>query len=114
MALKSAQMADLNVPQATLDGAHRWLDHVAGKGKDLGRFGYTSSNDLKNAMTAEGLLCLEYLGTRREDSVLPSRSDPTIPPAGALGRQNTYHRGNAAEHGDHDLPFVIALHEQRR
>jgi hypothetical protein len=37
MALKSGQMAGLDVPQATLDGAKKWLDRVAAKGKNLGQ-----------------------------------------------------------------------------
>ncbi len=91
MALKSAQMADLNVPQATLDGARRWLDHVAGKGDNLGRFGYTSAGDLKNAMTAEGLLCLEYLGTRREDSVLQMGAQYLLKNLPKTGKDNSYY-----------------------
>ena len=40
MALKSGQMADLNVPQETLDLAKKWLASVRGKGKNNSRFAY--------------------------------------------------------------------------
>ena len=70
MALKSAQMANLRVPTDTLLGSRTWLDRVAGKGDQLGQFGYTGPNNLKPAMTAEALLCLQYLDVSRDDPQL--------------------------------------------
>ncbi|HIA17872.1 MAG TPA: hypothetical protein EYN70_00350 [Planctomycetaceae bacterium] len=72
MALKSAQMANLAVPAETLDGVRTWLDHVSGQGKQLGQFGYTSRTSLTPAMSAEGLLCLQYLDVSRDDPLLES------------------------------------------
>jgi hypothetical protein len=69
MALKSGQMAELNVPQATLDKAKLWLKHVGATGKNEGRFGYTN-NSPNLTMTAEALLCLQYLGSERNDKRL--------------------------------------------
>jgi hypothetical protein len=67
MALKSAQMAGLNVPQQTLDRTRKWLETtVAGSGQNTGRFGYQNASG-QPAMTAEALLCLEYLGAERTD-----------------------------------------------
>src|SRR5205085_9748170 len=60
MALKSGQRAGLNVPQATLDGASRWLDSC--ETTDGGGFGYTGPGDFP-AMSAVGLLCRHDLGT---------------------------------------------------
>jgi hypothetical protein len=60
MALKSGQMAGLEVPSRTLAGATKWLDSVASP--DGGGYGYTSPADGPSAMTAVGLLCREYLG----------------------------------------------------
>jgi hypothetical protein len=91
MALKSAQMADLNVPQETLDGARKWLNHVAGKGDKLGRFGYTNPGDVKNAMTAEALLCLAYLGTPREDSRMQLGAQHLAKHLPQQGKDNSYY-----------------------
>ena len=73
MALKSGQMAELNVPQATLDKAKQWLVIVGGEGDNEGRFGYTN-NSPNLTMTAEGLLCLQYLGGERNDPRLVAGS----------------------------------------
>lgn len=69
MALKSAQMAGLDVPPATLTNVRRWLTSVERQGNERGRFGYLS-RDNSYAMTAEALLCLEYLGVPRDDPSL--------------------------------------------
>jgi len=70
MAIKSAQMANLAVPSETLDGVRTWLDRVAGKGNKLGQFGYASPSDLKPTMSAEALLCHQYLDMPRHDPTL--------------------------------------------
>jgi|GEM_PF-1997679 len=70
MAIKSAQMANLAVPAETLDGVRNWLDRVAGKGNKLGQFGYASPSDLKPTMSAEALLCHQYLDMPRHDPTL--------------------------------------------
>ncbi len=63
MALKSGQMAGLNVPNSTLNGASKWLDSCetgkAGSG-DYG-YGYVGKGSTPT-MTAVGLLCRQYLG----------------------------------------------------
>lgn len=59
MALKSGQLAGLEVPPQTLAAASRWLDEVSsleGSG-----YGYVSPGATPT-MTAVGLLCREYLG----------------------------------------------------
>jgi hypothetical protein len=69
MALKSAQMANLHVPEGVLDLARKWLDSVAGKNDQLGRFAY-QGGAYSPTMTAEALLCREYLGAQRDDADL--------------------------------------------
>jgi hypothetical protein len=59
MALKSGQMAGLNVPKSTLDGASKWLDSVMTS--DKGGYGYTGPQETPT-LTAVGLLCRMYLG----------------------------------------------------
>ena len=69
MALKSAQMAGLKVPQGTLDKAKGYLSRVR-RGKDKAEFGYQNSGGGTPAMTAEGLLCYQYLGAKAGDPLL--------------------------------------------
>lgn len=59
MALKSGQMAGLEVPNATLVGASKWLDDVATP--DGSGYGYRSPGATPT-MSAVGLLCRQYLG----------------------------------------------------
>lgn len=64
MALKSGQMAGLNVPTITLKNADRYLDSVetmGSNGKGTGKFGYTSPGS-SYTMSSVGLLCRQYLG----------------------------------------------------
>jgi hypothetical protein len=71
MALKTAEMAGMNVPAATFEGIGGFLDTVAnGNGS---RYGYKRDSTLKPAspvtaaVTAEGLLCRQYLGWPQRD-----------------------------------------------
>jgi hypothetical protein len=71
MALKTAEMAGIAVPVATFEGIGEFLDTVAiGNGS---RYGYRRDSALKPAgavtaaVTAEGLLCRQYLGWPQQD-----------------------------------------------
>jgi hypothetical protein len=68
MALKSGQMAKLQVNQATLDGVqNKWLPSV-GKGDYAGIYRYQPEREgFLPSMTAVGLLCKEYLGCAKAD-----------------------------------------------
>jgi hypothetical protein len=74
MALKSAEMAGLPVPPRTLEGVKRWLASVEANKPAGGLFGYQSATPTP-AMTAQGLLCLQYLGARRDDPRLRAGTD---------------------------------------
>ena len=65
MALQSARMAGLDVPLNTLDRASAFLDSVAKE--DGSRYCYHPGRAPTTAMTAEGLLCRQYLGWKRDD-----------------------------------------------
>jgi len=69
MALKSGEMSGLNVPKTAYVGVGKWLDSVQSKSSP-GQFSYHPSQDASLAMTAEGLLMRQYLGTRRNDPQL--------------------------------------------
>ncbi len=71
MALKTAEMAGMAVPAATFEGIGGFLDTVAnGNGS---RYGYKRDSTFKPAspvtaaVTAEGLLCRQYLGWPQKD-----------------------------------------------
>jgi hypothetical protein len=71
MALKSAEMAGIDVPREVFAGLEAFLDSVAiDKGR---RYGYMRHSEQKPAspvtpaVTAEGLLCRQYLGWPRRD-----------------------------------------------
>ena len=70
MALKSGQLAALNVPSNAFAGSARFLDLVAA-GERRGQFSYTPGQGVGSpAMTAVGLLCRQYLGMRRDDPAM--------------------------------------------
>ena len=65
MALHSARMAGLELPEKPFDLARRWLD-FAGGGEHGGLYGYQSPTDISRAMVATGMFC------RQLDLVPPS------------------------------------------
>jgi hypothetical protein len=69
MALKSGEMAGLNVPKEAYVGVSRWLDSVESKSA-AGQFSYHPTKEVSPAMTAEGLLMRQYLGAKRDDAPL--------------------------------------------
>ena len=59
MALKSAQMAGLDVPELTMRKAIKFIDSVCAEGSDEG-YGYVGKGSSKT-MSSVGLLCRQYL-----------------------------------------------------
>jgi hypothetical protein len=68
MALQSARMAGLHVPSESLLRVGNFLDSVS---HDAGaKYAYTPGQGKRLSMTAEGLLCRQYLGWPRNDARL--------------------------------------------
>jgi hypothetical protein len=95
MALQSARMAGLDVPDEVLERATRFLDLVQEQGGARYRY---EPNELKSstlAMTAEGLLCRQYLGWPRNHPALLSGVkyllEPENLPDWDSGHRNLYH-----------------------
>jgi hypothetical protein len=65
MALQSARMAGLEVPEDNLRRVERFLDNVAQENGS--RYPYQRDGQVKLSMTAEALLCRQYLGWDRDD-----------------------------------------------
>jgi hypothetical protein len=61
MALKSAQMAGLDVSDVTMRKAQRFLDSVCGEGSDEGYRYLPANQGSTPTMSAVGLLCRQYL-----------------------------------------------------
>jgi len=67
MALQSARMAGLEVPQTALDGITRYLDSNSAS-NDSTYYRYTMEEVYPSmTMTAEGILCRQYLGWDQND-----------------------------------------------
>ena len=72
MALQSARMAGITVPAKTMDRVGGFLDEAAVGYGD--RYGYMVETVATKSMTAEGLLCRQYLGWKQDDQRLISGS----------------------------------------
>ena len=88
MALKSGEMAGLEVPGEVHDGIRKWLKSVEGNQPVGGRFGYTNQNATP-AMSAEGLLCLQFLGTSRNDPAMRAGADYLLTQLPEIRQANT-------------------------
>lgn len=73
MALQSARMAGMEVPSPTLDLVGQFLDSVAFEGGS--RYAYLPGGETKRSMTAESLLCRQWLGWAKDDDRLQRGAD---------------------------------------
>ena len=67
MALQSARMAGLDVPSDVFHKISKFLDAVSDEGS---YYAYMPDYNTKPTLTAEGLLCRQYLGWRKDDERL--------------------------------------------
>ena len=74
MGLQSALMAGLDVPNATLARISKYLDSVAMYGGGFYKY-QIERQGFTPAMTAEGLLCRQYLGWKQNDERLLEGAD---------------------------------------
>ena len=68
MALQNALMAGLEVPSSTLQNVNKFLDAM--QDSSGSQYHYHAGNYTNHAMTAEGLLCRQYLGWKQDDERL--------------------------------------------
>ena len=61
MALKSARLGGIDVPEEVFDKAKIFMDSIA-TGKSKGAYGYTTTKDVKPAMIAEAMFCQQLVG----------------------------------------------------
>jgi hypothetical protein len=64
MALQTARMADIEVPSTAWEKVSEYLDKAT---LDGSRYGYQANTEHTKSMTAEALLCRQYLGWQQDD-----------------------------------------------
>ncbi len=96
MALKSGEMAGLSVPPKVFEGVKRWLSSVEANRPIGGHFGYQSATPTP-AMTAQGLLCLQYLGVRRDDPRMRAGTDYLLAHLPRPGTDTSYYWYHATQ-----------------
>lgn len=89
MALQSARMAGLQVPQNTLDRVGRFLNTVSKNGGS--RYSYVPDRGPSPSMTAEGLLCRQYLGWSQQDPRLNDGVDYLLNNTISFERPDAYY-----------------------
>jgi hypothetical protein len=97
MALKSGQLAGLNVPKETLEGAGKFLNSVMTS--DGSGYKYTEGTPASPTMTAVGLLCRQYLGWNyKNPNLLAGVNTLKNSPPGALNSIYFYYYATQVMH----------------
>jgi hypothetical protein len=95
MAIQSARMAKLEVPSEVLDRAAGFLDLVQEQNGSRYRYEQNPNLPTTPAMTAEGLLCRQYLGWQKNHPALRAGISylvqPENLPSWSNGRRNVYY-----------------------
>ena len=88
MALQSGLMAGLEVPSPTLEAITKYLDTAT---KDGSTYAYQRGREETLPMTAEALLCREYLGWQRDDPRLRKGGDYLLQNPVDYDAENVYY-----------------------
>jgi hypothetical protein len=88
MALKSGEVAGLEVPTTSYQLVGKWLESVERPG---GQYSYHPTREAGLAMTAEGLLMRQYLGARRDDPILITGSRFLSTRLPSFGERDAYY-----------------------
>lgn len=89
MAMQSARMAGIEVPSPVYDRIGKFLDTVA---RDEGaRYGYQFNAGATLALSAEGLLCRQYLGWPHDDQRLRNGVDYLLANLPQWDKRNVYY-----------------------
>ncbi len=125
MALQSARMAGLNVPSPTLENIRDFLDSVSRESGS--QYAYQENTRAAESMTAEGLLCRQYLGWSRVDGRLQRGADFLIErmPSWEAGTRNVYYwyyatqvchhmEGNYWRTWNQEMREVLPRHQVRK
>jgi hypothetical protein len=89
MALQSARMAGLEVPSPTFERLSKFLDSV--QRDDGSRYAYQLQAGATLTLTAEGLLCRQYLGWKHDDGRLRIGVDYILANLPEWDKRNVYY-----------------------
>lgn len=89
MALQSARMAGIEVPSPTYDAITKFLNSVQFEEGSL--YAYHVGDGATQAVTAEGLLCRQYLGWKHDDKRLRGGVDYLLANLPQWDRRNVYY-----------------------
>jgi hypothetical protein len=116
MALKSAELAGIPIPNPTRQGIIRYLRSVA-SGNHGGLASYRPLEQATRTMTAEALVCWQFLGLARENPACNEAGDWLLAELPGMGRENFYYwyYGTLAMHqlqGEHWRQWNDAMRTQ--
>lgn len=125
MALKSAQIAGISVPTEAFARIGKFLDSAQHDGG--AQYGYQARGTPRISMTAEGLLCRQYLGWRQDDPRLLRGAEVLLGelPQWRTGRKNAYYwyygaqfchhmEGRIWEEWNYAMKEVVPKHQETR
>ena len=90
MALKSASLAGIPIPESTWRAAQRFLDSVSG-GRHRGLAAYRPEEDFTRSMTAEALACRQFLGLANDSPTAKEAGDFLLGDLPGQGDPNLYY-----------------------
>jgi len=90
MALKSAELAGVHVPETTRDGIARFLRSVAA-GRNGGLASYRPGHAVSRPMTAEALLCRQFMGLSRDNPAAAEAGNYLMQELPGRGQTNVYY-----------------------
>jgi len=90
MSLKSAELAGISVPSSAADGAVRFLKSEA-SGQNGGRASYRPGERATPAMTAEALVCRQFLGMARDNPATNEAGDYLLSQLPSPDKINLYY-----------------------
>jgi len=91
MALKSGQIAGLQIPHESFSLVAEWLTRVEGKNKQRGQFRYQPGSGYSLAMTAEALLCRRYLGAALSDESIVQGANHLLKNLPQKNKESSYY-----------------------
>ena len=90
MALKSAETAGIHIPEATRQGIIRYLQSVASHGNG-GLASYRPVEPPSRTMTAEAMLCWQFLGIARDHPACDEAANFLLSSPPGVGQTNFYY-----------------------
>ncbi len=129
MALQSARMGGIEVPSPVFEKIEEFLDSVSRgdqNGYDVGsRYAYRLRDGATLPLTAEGLLCRQYLGWPRNDPRLGAGVDYIVANLPAWDKRNVYYwyyatqvlhhmEGKEWRQWNEEMKVLLPAHQEKR